>query len=804
MRVSYKWLKEYVNINVDPVELAEKLTMAGLAVEHVEYLGDGIKNVLVGEILEVKKHPQADKLVVCQVNVGKEVVQIVTGAPNVKPKQRVPVALVGAELPGLGELKKAELRGVESRGMMCSAAELNIDETLISEESKNGILILPPDTPIGEDIIKALYLDDTVLEFELTPNRSDCLSVLNIAREVGAIFQQKVVVPSVTLPEIGEEIENIASVEVIDPDLCSRYAARVVKGIKIGPSPLWMQHYLRCAGIRPINNVVDISNYVMLEMGQPLHTFDYDRLAGHKIVVRRADEGEKMITLDGQLRKFNSDTLLICDAEKPVAVAGVMGGLDTEVTKDTTNILIEAAHFHPVSIRHTSRLLGLRSEASLRFEKGIDVNAAIFAADRAAQLLADLAGGSVVKGYLDTFVEQHREVLIKLRTSRVNEILGTDLSTGFIASIMESLHFEVETNGEEMEVRIPSYRKDITREIDLIEEVARLNGYDKIPTTLPYGTTTEGKKTKFQEFEDRTRGLLQGMGLAEIITYSFISNSDLDKLSLSEDSLFKNVISIKNPLSDEQSIMRTTLVPGLLETAARNISRRNTSMAIYECGRVFYPDSGQLPKESLMLGALVTGTVRRGWNRQAQELDFYFLKGILTEMFQRLGIHNWTVKTGELPPFLHPGRSARVYLGDVPVGFLGEIHPKVQDNYDLETRSCIFEIEMAPVFDAAGEVFRYVPLARYPAVERDLAFLVKDTIPAGKVENIIWHWGGDILTAVNLFDFYKGAQIPEGYKSLAYSLVFQAKDRTLTDEEISHVVESIKQNLLEKLGVELR
>lgn len=804
MKVSYQWLKQYVDIDISPEELAERLTMAGIAVEHVQHLGQGIKGVVVGEILDVKPHPEADKLVVCKVNLGTEVVQIVTGAPNVKAHQRIPVAPVSAELPGGFKLRKVKLRGLESLGMMCSAEELGMDEALVSPESRGGILILSPDSPVGEDIISVLNLDDAVLEFELTPNRSDCLSVINIAREVGAILQKPVQLPEIKISEGKESVSDIASVEVMEPDLCNRYVVRVVKNVNIKPSPQWMQHCLRSAGIRPINNVVDISNYVMMETGQPLHTFDYDKIAGHKIIVRRAHDGEKMHTLDGQERIFNTDTLLICDAEKPITVAGVMGGLNTEVTDETHNILIEAARFHPVSVRRTSKNLGLRSESSLRFEKSLDVYNTIEGAHRAAQLMAELADGQVVGGAIDVLGAVPERTVVTLNVKRVNQVLGTDLTIEEITGFMKNLNFPAEVSQDELKVTIPTYRQDISREIDLIEEVARLNGYDKIPVSLPYGATTEGKKTRFQGFEDRVRDYLTGTGFMEVINYSFISPRDFNRINLPEDSSLRNVVEIKNPLSDEQSVMRTTLVPGLLEAASRNTSRRNIDFAIYECGRVFLPAAGKLPQEHMLLGGVISGKVEGGWHQGPQVYDFYYLKGVLEGLFERLGIKNWSLKAESFPVFLHPGRSGNIFIDDTYIGFMGEIHPAVQENYHLENKTYIFQVYLQKIMEKALDVVKYQPVPKYPAVDRDMALVVKDEIPAGSIEEIIWENGENILKSVNLFDVYKGTQIPEGYKSLAYALTFQSGEKTLTDDEVSFVFQKIKDRLSEKFGVELR
>ncbi|MCR6546824.1 phenylalanine--tRNA ligase subunit beta [Dehalobacterium formicoaceticum] len=804
MKVSYKWLQEYVDIDLSPEDLGNALTMAGIEVEHITCFGQEIKGVVIGEILKIIPHPEADKLVICQVNLGQETVQIITGATNVQEGQRIPVAPVGAVLPGGIKMKKAKLRGLDSFGMLCSAGELNLDETLVSPESKDGIMILSPESPIGEDIVSWLNLDDAVLELSLTPNRSDCLSVINIAREIGTILKKPVRLPEINLAEGKENIEDLASVEVLDPDLCNRYAARLVKNVKLKPSPPWMQHYLRAAGIRSINNVVDISNYVMLETGQPLHTFDYDTLSGHKIIVRRAHEGEKMFTLDGQERIFNRENLLICDEKKPVAVAGVMGGLNTEVTEQTHHILIESARFDPAAIRHTSKDLGLRSESSLRFEKGLDVYSTIIAVQRAAQLMAELAEGEVVQGVLDVRGNLPEETVLTLRVQKVNELLGTALRQEEILAIIDDLKFSWEMAGSEIRVIIPSYRQDITREVDLIEEVARLHGYEKIPLTLPAGRMTEGKKTEFQNFEDQVKNYLTGAGFMEVITYSFISPRDYDRMMIPDDSSLRNGVVIMNPISDAQSVMRTTLIPGLLETASRNTNRRNLNFAFYEWGKIFIPGNEKLPQEPMMLGGVISGKLSQGWSRSPQNLDFYYLKGVLDGLFARFGIENWSLKGESLPVFLHPGRSGNIYIGDTYVGFIGEIHPAVQENYHLESRSYIFQVYVEEIMHLGKNTLCYQAVPKYPAIDRDMALLVKEEIPAQLIEEIIRQNGGTLLTGITLFDLYKGSQIPEGFKSLAYALTFQSKEKTLTDDEISPVFQKIQNELLNKFDVELR
>jgi len=804
MKVAYQWLKSFVDVDIEPVQLAEKLTMAGLTVEHVTQGTDSLPHVVIGQITRLDAHPQADKLVVCQVDVGHETVQIVTGAANVKAGDKIPVALVGARLPNGLELGKASLRGVDSCGMLCSASELGVDENYVSPESRGGIWLLHPDVPVGAPAAEVLGLSDAVLEFELTPNRSDCLSVVNIAREVAAISGQAARLPAVQLAESAEKIEQETSVEVRDPDLCNRYTVRLVKGLTVAPSPEWLQGRLRAAGIRPINNVVDVSNYVMLETGQPLHFFDYDTLAGQRIIVRRALEGEQMHTLDGQLRTFPGDTLLICDGEKPVGVAGVMGGLNSEVTDSTTNILIEAARFHPVSIRRTSRLLGLRSEASLRFEKGLDVHNVGHACDRAAQLLAELGSGRVVSGMIDTYQGGEEQRVLLLRTARVNEILGTRLTAGQVAEVIGRLNFPLQVEAETLSVTIPAYRQDITLEVDLVEEVARLIGYDQIPVTLPSGETTEGRKTRAQSLEDLIRTTLAGAGLSEVLNYSFINPRELDRILLPQDHPLRPAVRVANPLSDEQGIMRTSLIPGLLNTASLNTSRRQTSLAIFECGRVFNPTDAKLPDEKLMVGALLAGEITKGWAWPGQKLDFFALKGVLAHLMTRLRLEEWSLRGEDFPPFLHPGRSGSLWLAGKNIGFLGEVHPSVLEAYDLESKACVMQLDVAALIAAAPESLTYRPVPKFPAVLRDLALVVPLTLPAEMVAAEIMASDKAILKDANLFDVYTGSQVAAGSKSLAFALTFQAADRTLKDEEVNRIVESVKARLAEKFGVGLR
>ncbi|GAW92271.1 phenylalanine--tRNA ligase subunit beta [Calderihabitans maritimus] len=805
MRVPYNWLKEYVEVDLSPHDLADRMTMAGIAVDTVHYLAEGLERVIVGEIVDIQNHPNADKLVVCRVDVGQEApLQIVTGAPNVAVGQRVPVALPGAQLPSGLKISTTSLRGVESQGMLCSAEELELDwQGLPGHEE--GILILDGRAPVGESVAKVLGLDDYVLELDLTPNRADCLSIVNVAREVAAITGARLKLPEIVVEEIKGDISSMASVEIEDKNLCGRYIARIFTDIRIEPSPLWMQQRLHSAGVRPINNIVDITNYVMLELGQPLHAFDYDTLEGRRIIVRRARKGEKIVTLDQVERNLDPEMLVIADALHPVALAGVMGGLETEVTERTQNILLEAAHFNPTSIRRTSRKLGLRSEASMRFEKGVNIDGTLLAANRAAQLVNQLGAGKVVRGVIDCYETPAVPVSINLRVSRVNKVLGTELDREAVANILARLHFQVvPVNDDILKVDIPTYRLDVTREIDLVEEVARIYGYDQIPLTLPQGATAETKKNKLQKTEEKIRQVLADCGLMEVITYSFTSPKVFDRIRLPEEDPLRKVVRLRNPLSEEQSVMRTTLLPGLLETAQRNVSRNNRNMAIYEVGHVFIPkEEGKLPEERLKAAALVMGQRPRGWNWPAQELDFFYLKGVLEELLEQLGISAWNlVRTTH--PALHPGRTAEIRFNGETAGFMGEVHPDVQENYELPRRTCVFELDLVLLDRYSTDKKKYVPLPKFPAVERDLAVVVPEEVPVKEVEERIVQSGGDLLKAVRLFDVYRGEQIKPGYKSLAYSLLYQSPDRTLKDEEVNELHHKIIEALVDAVGAQLR
>ncbi|MEE0776218.1 MAG: phenylalanine--tRNA ligase subunit beta [Bacillota bacterium] len=807
MNVSYQWLKSLVPVEWSPEELADRLTFAGLSVEQVSYFNHGIKNVIVAEILSVEEHPDKSKTKwhVCQVNTGKDTVTIVCGAPNVRPGIKVPLAQVGAELPGGIHIGPADKSGVTSYGMLCSATELDLPDGLALADSDNGIFILPEECMVGEDIVTALKLDDAILEFELTPNRADCLSVINVAREVSAISGKPLTLPEVKLPAAEGNINDYAKIDVMDKDLCPRYTAKLVKDVKIGPSPYWMRHRLAAAGIRSISNIVDISNYVMLEMNQPSHTFDYHDIADHHIIVRRAEKGEKIITLDETERELTEDMLLICDGQKAIGIAGVMGGLNSEITDRTKDILIECAYFYPKSIRQTSRKLGLASEAASRFEKGIDMEASVRASERICQLICELAGGTLVEGTLDSHDGAFDQTVVSVHYETVNATLGLEVPAQAVDDIMASLAFPMKRIEGGLKITVPYYRQDITREVDLIEEVARLYGYDKIPTSLPQGKMTEGKKTYSQKMEDKVRSLMTAAGFNELITYSFMNKKNYDDLLLAEDDSRRASVMIMNPFSDEQGVMRTILLPAVLTVAARNMKRKNSNLFLYEYAHVFEPVAGEeLPKETSHVVALISGETAKTWRSQAKAVDFYRMKGILEMVLSGLGLEQWELKAEDKEPFLHPGRCAGIYVNGQYLGYLGEVHPTVMENYDMSQRSVVFDLDFSVLCEVSDQTIVYEAVSKYPAVEIDLAFVADSDVTAGSIEAVVKKVGGEYLSSVKLFDIYEGERIEAGKKSLAYSLSFQAKERTLTAEEINDSVEQIKGALEQKLHVVLR
>lgn len=802
MLVPISWLKDYIDFEMSPEKLAEQLNLTGTAVEEIKTLGEGLENVRVGKLLEVKPHPNADKLSVTKVNIGDptQPLEIVCGAKNIKPGDKVPVALVGAHLPNGVEIKPVKLRGVTSYGMLASQAELKLGQ------DTSGIYILPEDTEVGIPLVEALGLDDTVLELEITPNRPDSLAMIGIAREVGAITGNRLRKPSVEISESIELASDQAGVEILDPDLCPRYAARVIKGVKIGPSPTWMQSRLEKAGMRPINNIVDITNYVMLETGQPLHAFDLDTLHGKRIIVRRAKNGEHMETLDGVLRELDESMLVIADADRPVALAGIMGGADTEISGGTTDILLESAYFNPRSIMRTSRSLGLLSESSSRFEKGVDPNGAVYAADRAAQLMAELADGIVYKGVIDVYPEKIKPKKLPLRTKRVNSIQGTKLSMEEIINILGRLEIpaSVVEGTTEMWAFAPTFRPDLEREIDLIEEVARIYGYNNIESSLPESSGKQGGLSLRQNIAESIKNRLAASGLSEIITYSFIDPSDVEKLQVPEGDIFRWFVKLLNPLSEELSVLRTTLLPGLLKVLKYNINREQYDVHVFEVGHVFWHEEGkEYPDEETMLGIALTGSWKPDeWYGADGDIDFFDLKGIIEVIMDEVGVKNWSVRQFTHPS-LHPGRSAELLIDNEAIGFFGQIHPEVEAAFDM-TRTYVAEINFNRLIDKAQVTHVFTEIPKYPAISLDVAVLVDDSVTNEQLIEVISGAGKPLLESLHLFDLYTGKGVPEGKKSMAYSMVFRAPDRTLTDEEALDAREKIVSELSKKLGAEIR
>jgi len=807
VRVSFKWLQEYVDIPVSPSELADKLTAVGLAVEGYEDLGAQVDKVFTGKIIKIDVHPNADKLVICTVDVGGgENLQIVTGATNINENDVVPVAVEGARLAGGLKIKKTKLRGIESRGMLCSGGELGLDPESMPEEQAHGIMILSPDTPLGLDAKPLTGLDDVILELELTPNRGDCLSMVGVAREVAAIYNKQLKMPAPDLKSQSESIAGKVKVDIEEPHLCRRYIAKLLTGVKVFPSPDWMQERLRAVGIRPINNVVDVTNYILMELGQPLHAFDYHKLKEGHIIVRSARQDEKIVTLDGAERTLSGEMLVITDPTGPVAIAGVMGGLESEVTEETAAVLLESASFDPVSVRRTANALALRSESSLRFEKGVDINGCLRAAERAAQLLQAMGACDVTEGNVDNYSNPVGNKTLSVRPDRVNHVLGTNISAGVCSDILSRLQFSVQEGTEgEVLVTVPTFRPDISLEADLIEEVARMYGYDKVPQTLPQGESTRGARTKRQSLIQKVRQILTGCGLYEVITYSFHSRTEFDRLGVPADSPLRNTVALQNPLSEEQAVMRTLMLPGILDVLQRNYSRRNSNGAVFGIGTVFYPRAKEeLPAEREKIAAAVMGNTPKAWGTPSHTMDFYHLKGVLEALFRSLNISSYSFEPVSAEPGYHPGRTARVCVKGNDIGFLGEIHPQVLENYELPDRVAALELDLETFLEFAANFGRYHKLPKFPGVERDLALVVPQEVAVRDVLRVIKKAGGELLKEVELFDVYQGRQVQEGSKSLAFSLQFQAQDRTLTDKEIDACISAITSRLAKDVNAELR
>lgn len=793
MNLPMSWLNDYMDIDVEPKEYSDRLTMTGSKVEGYESMGEAVQNVVTGKVLTCEDHPDSDHLHVCTVDAGTgEILQIVCGAPNVKAGIIVPVALVGATLPG-GKIKKGKLRGVESNGMLCSHDELGITEDMLGYEPEYGILILPEDTEIGKDIRDIFGMNETVVEFEITSNRPDCFSIIGLARETAASFDKNFTIPEVKFAQNSENIADTISVEVLDKDKCKRYCARMVKNVKIGPSPAWMQERLRNCGVRPINNIVDITNYVLLEYGQPMHAFDLRDLEDNKIVVRRAENGEVIKTLDEQDRTLTSDDLVIADGKRAVAIAGVMGGFNSEVKDDTTTVIFESATFDGASVRLTAQRVGLRTEASSRYEKGLDYNNTVPAVERACQLVEQLGCGENVGGMIDVMGNVTDMKALPFRPDKINAFLGTDISTEDMVKIFDAL--EIKTDLDKMTVTPPSFRPDLEGEADIAEEVARFYGYDKIPVTLLSGEATCGKKTERQKAQDTINESLTAQGMYEIYTYTFTSPSIFDKLNIPADSEMRNVVKITNPLGEDTSVMRTTTIASMLDILSRNYNYRNPSARLFEIGKIFIPTApDKLPDEPVKVTMGMYG----------DNVDFYDIKGICEAMFAALNVTKVKYTAVTDNPTFHPGRCAKISAGGKTLGIIGEIHPSVSRKYGIETPVYIGELDFENIFLNMKSDIKFSELPKYPAVTRDIAMLVDKRIPVADIEETIRKASGKMLESITLFDVYEGAQIPEGKKSVAYSAVYRAADRSLTGEEVQKVFDKVVRNLEGQLGAQLR
>ncbi len=800
MKVTYNWLKEFVDFDLSPEQLADLLTMLGLEVEGMEKQGCGMDDVVVALVEEKRPHPNADKLSLCRVNNGSEVLYVVCGAQNFKQGDSVALAQIGAVLPGDFKIKRSKIRGEESCGMLCSEKELGL-----AAESP-GIMVLPQGLTLGTPVFEALGLKDVLLEIGLTPNRADCLSVAGIAREIAAKLGTRVRYPDMTIAEGATPADATISVTVEDTDLCPRYAARYISGCRIAPSPQWLVKRLNAVGMRSISNVVDVTNLVMMELGHPLHAFDCDRLEGHRIVVRRAGKGELFTTLDDQQRTLNADDLVICDATRPVALAGVMGGLNSEITDTTSNILLESAWFRPAAIRRTSKRLGLHTESSHRFERGADIGMVTRALDRAASLISELSGGTVARGVVDVYPAEINPPAISIRPERASALLGIELSRQEVTDILVRLECIVhETGAGALEVVPPTYRIDLEREIDLVEEVARMKGFDAIPATMPIARVVSDLPTLHQRLERTVRDILVGHGMNEIINFSFISPDAADKLLLPADDIRRIAIKLANPLVAEQSVMRTSLLPGVLDAVARNTSFRTTDLKLFEIRRRYLPTAQEMPHEPLCIAGALTGSrAATSWCSTPEAVDFYDVKGIVENLLELLNIRSVTCVADTPEPYYHPGKSCSVMVGRTLVGSFGEIHPVVQANFEIEKPVYAFEIDFAKLVSLSKPTPAITSPSRFPDSTRDSALLVPDEVPAERILECVRSVKAREIEQVEIFDLYRGTGIQEGFKSIAIRIRYRSYERTLTDDEIAAIHAKVIALLINKLNVSIR
>ena len=802
MKASLQWMNEYVplDLNRPAQELADELTQAGIPVEEVLSMDPGLKKIYTGKIVEITKHPDADKLQVCQVQClsedGEEVTkQIVTAATNVAVGQIVPVAYHKSRLADGTEIKKGKLRGVVSEGMFCSVAEFGISSDLVRPEESQGIYIFPEGTPIGLDIKEALMLDDTVYEFELTANRADCFSMVGLSREFGIMTNQKALFPVIMVNETGESIEGKASVAIEAHDLCTRFTSRLVTNVTIEPSPLWMQNRLRNSGIRPINNVVDVTNYVMLELGQPMHAYDYDCVADHTLIARRAKAGETLTTLDGNERELNESMLIIADTKGPIGVAGVMGGLTSEVTDKTTNVLFEAAVFNGPSIRRTSKALGMRSEASGRFERGVNHKYTAYAIDRAAQLLQQICPSCKVSvGVIDVYPEPVEQRTVTFTAEQINDYLGTSIEKDRMVDILTKLEFGITESGDTIEALVPTWRDDVTGMPDIAEEIARIVSYDNIAPTIPVAILSSGGMTPKKALTKEVTHYLAHAGLSQIITFSFMHKDGLTNMMLPEGDGRYTAIPILNPISEEFPYMRTTLVPAVIEAAKRNIAQQNKDLWLFETANVYEPKAlplTEVPHERPMACGIMMGKVTEAaWNQAQRDTDFYDVKGVVDGLLAKLGLTQYDIQPSS-ESYYHPGVSAHYTVNGVTIANYGELHPQVVKNFDLSGKVYMFEIDLEAVLSIIVPPFRYQSFSKFPGTSRDLAIVAPVSVTSGDIVALIKEHGGEYLESVSIFDVYEGEHIEAGYRSLAYNLQFRSMEGTLNDEDIDGAIQAI-------------
>ena len=795
MRIVYSWLKELVDIDIEPERLAEMLTLKGLEVSECYPVGNGLDQVITGKIVEMKRHPNADRLYICQVDTGKEIVQVVSSAPNLREGIVSPIALPGTRLPNGMKIKKAKLKGIESNGVLLAEDELGLTD------DHTGVMELPSEIPIGIPIRDVIPVEDWVLDIEITPNRGDCASVLGIAREVSAITGVPVKMPKMEYEEMDEEASSFAGVEIKEPDKCRRYCAGIIRDVQIRPSPFWMRYRLYLSGIRSINNIVDITNYVMLEMGQPLHAFDMDRLKGPKIIVRCAEKDEEFTTLDGVTHRLSPEILLICDAERPVALAGIMGGLNSEIEEDTKNVLLEAAFFDPITIRRGTKRLGISTEASYRFERGVDIEGVKKGLKRAVCLIWLLSGGRVAKGIIDNYPRPYKPVNIIMSIKKANRFLGTDLKKEKIKEYLNALQMRVEDIDEDrIQVIPPSFRMDITREADLFEEVARIDGYENIPTTLPYIRPSEKDEAEEIRFEQKIKEIMVGMGFTEIITYSFISPESKAQIGISGE-----FIKLINPLTIDQSVMRTSLVPGMLETIKTNINYGEYDLRLFEMGKVFIKKGDNEIEERSFLCAGMTGLAqKKSWYSQERKVDFYDIKGASETLLIDLSQREFLFKRDGYIPWYEEEEFAVIYSGNKKIGYVGKLNEDVLKKLDIEQPVYLMEIDLRILKEEFIEEKRFRPFSRFPAVYRDISIVVKKEVESRSIEEIIKKTGGELVESVHLFDVYEGKKIADTEKALGFRIWFRSMKGTLEKKEVDELYERIIKAIAEKTGARLR